>query len=54
MYPQGPLGANLFVIGFPDSTEDMHLWQLFAPFGPLISARVFRDKVRGMRLAALS
>jgi hypothetical protein len=47
MGKRGPLGANLFVMGFPDSTEDTQLWQLFSVYGTILSAQVFKDKDTG-------
>ena len=44
---RGPPGANLFVMGFPDSTTDQHLSQLFSPYGRVLSASVFVDKETG-------
>lgn len=44
---KGPPGSTLFVVGFPEEWEDDHLWQLFAPYGSLLSSQVFKDKNTG-------
>jgi CUG-BP- and ETR3-like factor len=45
---EGPPGANLFVYHLPPALSDADLVTLFAPFGPLISAKVFVDKTTGL------
>lgn len=44
---EGPLGANLFVYHLPQSLVDADLETLFSPFGAILSAKVFIDKVSG-------
>ncbi len=36
------MGKTLFVEGFPESCTDQQLYDLFAPFGQVVSARVVR------------
>ncbi|MBA5868929.1 MAG: RNA-binding protein [Nitrospira sp. CR2.1] len=36
------MGKKLFVEGFPESDTDQQLYDLFAPFGRVVSARVVR------------
>jgi len=42
---RGPPGANLFVYNIPDGMSDPELLQLFAPYGTILSAHVFCDKL---------
>ena len=44
---EGPPGANLFVYHLPQSLVDADLETLFSPFGAILSAKVFIDKVSG-------
>ena len=45
--PPPGLPSALFLIGFPDTTEDVHLYQLCAPFGNVVQAKVARDRNTG-------
>lgn len=44
---RGPIGANIFVYNIPETYADIDLANIFAQFGPIISAKVFRDKTTG-------
>ena len=44
---QGPPGANLYVRGLPLSFADHDLAAVFAPFGTVVSAKVFVDPASG-------
>ena len=43
----GPAGANLFVYHLPQMLNDADLETLFSPFGHIVSAKVFIDKISG-------
>ncbi len=44
---EGPVGANLFVYHLPRDLTDADLATAFAPFGNVLSAKVFIDKRSG-------
>lgn len=45
--PVGPTGANLFVYYLPGSLSDADLATTFAPFGEVLSAKVYYDRDTG-------
>ena len=44
---KGPTGANLFVYHLPCDLTDAYLLTIFAPFGEVLSAKVYHDKHTG-------
>lgn len=44
---EGPTGANLFIYHLPHDLTDADLATAFAPFGAVISAKVYMDKITG-------
>ena len=46
--PEGPAGSNLFIYHLPPTFADRDLALTFAPFGNVISARVYVDKTTGL------
>lgn len=47
-FSSGPEGANLFIYHLPKEFQDADLLATFSPFGGVLSAKVFIDKVSGM------
>ena len=43
----GPPGANLFIFHIPNDCMNVHLYELFRPYGHLLSARIMVDKQTG-------
>ena len=44
---RGPEGCNLFIFHVPNDLTNIALYNLFAPFGPVLSARIMVDKRTG-------
>ena len=44
----GPEGANLFIYHLPKEVSDADLASIFAPYGAVVSAKVFVDKDTGL------
>ena len=43
----GPFGCNLFVFHIPNDLTNLHLYQLFRPFGNVISVRIMIEHGTG-------
>jgi RNA recognition motif-containing protein len=43
----GPPGANLFIYHLPEDLTDTDLSTAFAPFGTVVSSKVYKDKKTG-------
>ena len=44
---RGPPGSNLFVFHLPNTLTNAQLYDIFAPFGPIVSSQVAVDKHSG-------
>ena len=47
-HQQEPTSVTLFVYGLPHDLEEVHLNNLFRPYGQLLAARVVNDQSRGI------
>ena len=43
----GPPGANIFIFHIPNDMTNRHLYDVFAPYGNVLSTRIMVDRVTG-------